>query len=64
VQRDLEKRQYRHRIRKTNTFGFKLVTRKKFAQNDLFIHWSKIPNIMLTFKKILVTVWNARLEIP
>ena len=47
-----------------NTFGFKLVTRKKFLQNDLFIQWSKIPSIMLTLKKKLVTVWSARLEIP
>lgn len=52
VQRDLEKRQHGHRIRQTNTFGFQCVTRKKLVQNDLFIHWSKIPSIMPTSKKI------------
>lgn len=46
VQRDLEKRRYRHRIGKMKTFGFKFVTTKKFVQNYLFIYWSTTVSLI------------------
>lgn len=61
VQRDLEKRQYRHRVRQMNTFGFKPVTRNKLLQKDLLSTGQKLQQ-NAHIKKNLVTAWSARLE--